>query len=572
MTIDILSDGSTDAESAGEQDVTGLRIAEWLRHRMSIARFEPGATIVRQGEPTRRLFLIVSGTVRVLLGKGEQVQQVARLQRGAWIGETALLTGSASSTTVVAESDVRVLTITHEDFLEAAKTDSSLFREIARELAGRLRSSDDLLEGGRTHRTVALLHGDAHAAQAAAILEACERWSADGFVVIGAPDGGETEHSVADYVADPLRLAELQRRVAARLPARIEHNGATGEELASLLRALAEFAPLVIVAGRELSPEAAQHISEALSLVAQADRHVFAAPAPGLPHDTYHVGHGFDAHAVARRICRQRIGLALGGGAARGFAHLGVLQALAEASMPIDVLTGASIGAAVAAGVAMGQPLDELGATIESMGRWAVVPHVLPGHSLFTGTFLEMQLKRRFSEQRIEDLDRVLGITAVDFDTAEEVIFTAGELLPALMASMAIPGIFSPVRYDGRLLVDGALVSAVPVRACRDLGADVVISSRLRVEADVQGTSRAERKRLPWLPETIAQALDIMRDHIASESVGGVDIAIETAIPRPWARLFDFSHRAEVQYAGYAAAKQALAGAHETVPGLRRAA
>ena len=205
---------------------------------------------MRQGEPTRRLFLIVSGTVRVLLGKGEQVQQVARLQRGAWIGETALLTGSASSTTVVAESDVRVLTITHEDFLEAAKTDSSVFREIARELAGRLRSSDDLLEGGRTHRTVALLHGDAHAAQAAAILEACERWSG-GWVRRHwrAPAGGGTQHSVADYVADPLRLAELQRRVAARLPARIEHNGATGEELASLLRALAEFAPLVIVAG-----------------------------------------------------------------------------------------------------------------------------------------------------------------------------------------------------------------------------------------------------------------------------------------------------------------------------------
>ncbi len=79
-------------------------------------------------------------------------------------------------------------------------------------------------------------------------------------------------------------------------------------------------------------------------------------------------------------------------------------------------------------------------------------------------------------------------------------------------------------------------------------------------------------KRLPWLPETISQALDIMRDHIASESVGGVDIAIETAIPRPWARLFDFSHRAEVQRAGYVAAREALSQAREAVPGLRRAA
>ena len=281
---------------------------------------------------------------------------------------------------------------------------------------------------------------------------------------------------------------------------------------------------------------------------------------------------GVEASGETAPVERPTIGLALGGGAARGFAHLGVLQALAEASMPVDVLTGASIGAAVAAGVAMGQPLDALGATIESMGRWAVVPHVLPGHSLFTGTFLEMQLKRRFPRRRIEELGRLLGIAAVDFDTAEEVVFTSGELLPALMASMAIPGIFSPVRHGGRLLVDGALVSPVPVRACRDLGADIVISSRIRVEADAQSAPRAGRKRLPWLPETISQALDIMRDHIASESVEGVDIAIETAVPRPWARLFDFSHRAEVQRAGYAAARDALAQAHDAVPGLRPAA
>jgi NTE family protein len=552
-------------------EVRRLRLGEGLRRHMTIARFAPGETIVRQGEPTRRLFLIASGTVRVLLGKGEQVQQVARLERGAWIGETALLTGSASSSTVIAEDDVRLLTITHEDFLEAAKTDPSVFREIATELAGRLRSSDDLLEGGRAHRTVALLHGEAHAAHAAAIVRACARWSSEPFVAIGAAGIGEAQHSVADFAADPLRLSGVRQRIAARVSVNIDAEGATDEDVASLLRALAEFAPLVILAGRELSPETAPYVTEALMLVAH-DARAFALPAAPPPHEIHRVGQGFDAHAVARRICRQRIGLALGGGAARGFAHLGVLQALAEASMPVDVLTGASIGAAVAAGVAMGQPLDMLGSTIESLGRWAVVPHALPGHSLFTGTFLEMQLNRRFPRRRIEELGGRLGIAAVDFDTAEEVVFTSGELVPALMASMAIPGIFSPVRHGGRLLVDGALVSPVPVRACRDLGADIVISSRIRVEADPQAEPRSERKRLPWLPETISQALDIMRDHIASESVEGVDISIETAVPRPWARLFDFSHRAEVQRAGYIAAKSVLAAAHEAVPGLRRVA
>jgi NTE family protein len=557
-----------DARARLPEDRITLRLAEGLRRRMSIARFAPGDTIVRQGEPTRRLFLIASGDVLVLLGKGEQAQQVARLHRGAWIGETALLTGSASSTTVVAESDVRVLTITHEDFLEAAKTDPSVFREIATELAGRLRSSNDLLEGGRAHRTVALLHSNTHAEEAAAVVRACERWSTEAFVAIGS---GSAAHSVADYAADPSRLSGLRRRIEARVPVRISSDDTHDGDLASLLRALAEFAPLVIISGRQASPASAAHVTETLSLVPQSAP-VSARIGLSRVTDAYRVGRGFDPHAVARRICRQRIGLALGGGAARGFAHLGVLQAMNETAMPVDVLVGASIGAAVAAGVAMGQPLDVLGATIESLGRWAVVPHVLPGHSLFTGTFLEMQLRRRFPRKRIEDLGRALGIAAVDFDTAEEVVFTSGELLPALMASMAIPGIYSPVRHGGRLLVDGALVSPVPVRACRDLGADIVVSSRIRVKADAQAVSRAERKRLPWLPETIAQALDIMRDHIASESVEGVDIAIETAIPRPWARLFDFSHRAEVQRAGYVAAREALSSARTAVPGLRTAA
>jgi NTE family protein len=550
-----------DAQQYGRR----LRLAQGLRRRMSIVAFAQGDAIVRQGEATRRLFLIASGTVRVLLGSGEQMQQVARLERGAWIGETALLTGGVSSTTVVAETATRALTITHEDFFEAAKGDPSVFHQLAVELAGRLRSSNDLLEGGRSHRTVALLHEAEHHDRAAAVVRACERWSPGPFVAIGTR-GGDGQMSVGDYISDASLLVGLRRRIASGVSVHIAAEGAAGVEIEALLRLLAEFAPLVILLGQDVAGQVTEHVTEAISLIGAATH------PSAVRHEGCRVGPRFDADAVARRICRQRIGLALGGGAARGFAHLGVLEALAEASVPVDVLAGASIGAAVAAGVAMGQPLDVLGAAIESMGRWAVVPHLLPGHGLFTGTFLEMQLKRRFAQRRIEDLGRVLGIAAVDFDTAEEVVFASGQLLPALMASMAIPGIYSPVRHGGRLLVDGALVSPVPVRACRDLGADIVISSRIRVEADAQSVPRVGRKRLPWLPETISQALDIMRDHIASASVGGVDIPIETAIPRPWARLFDFSHRAEVQRAGYVAARDALSQAREAVPGLRRAA
>jgi len=141
----------------GRQPGTGrVRLAASLRRRAGIEFFAPGAVLVRQGESTRRLFLIASGTVRIMLGAGRGEQVLARLGRGAWIGETALLTGAVSSTTVVAETEVRVFAISQQDFLAAAETDPAIFREIAAELAQRLRSADQLIGHSDERRLMAL--------------------------------------------------------------------------------------------------------------------------------------------------------------------------------------------------------------------------------------------------------------------------------------------------------------------------------------------------------------------------------------------------------------------------------
>ena len=326
---------------------------------MSIARFEPGETIVRQGEPTRRLFLIASGTVRVLLGNGEQAQQVARLERGAWIGETALLTGSVvvddrSGRDRRADADDRARRLPRggEDGPVACSA------RLATELAGRLRSSNDLLEGGprashrraaaRGRRTASTRRGRPRRASAG---RRRRSWRSASAVA--------TTRGIASRTTSRIRCGSSgcdERLDARRLRASIAPTARRTTISRALLRALAEFAPLVIVAGGETrAPSDGAHHGSAVADRARCAR--VRAAGGAVPHETYRVGRAFDADAVARRICRQRIGLALGGGAARGFAHLGVLQALAEASMPIDVLTGASIGAAVAAGVAMGQPL-----------------------------------------------------------------------------------------------------------------------------------------------------------------------------------------------------------------------
>jgi predicted acylesterase/phospholipase RssA len=182
-----------------------------------------------------------------------------------------------------------------------------------------------------------------------------------------------------------------------------------------------------------------------------------------------------------------------------------------------------------------------------------------------------MALKRRFGERRFSDLALPLGVTAVDLDTAEELVFTSGELVPALMASMAVPGIFPPVRHEGRILVDGGLRVPVPIAACRSLGADIVIASHMRVEAELPG-SGVDRRVLPWLGDTFSRALELMQEQIGMDTTSRADIRIETAIPRRFAGLFDFRHRTFVEAAGARAAQGALPQLYERVPGLRRPA
>jgi NTE family protein len=558
-----------EAPSARPPGIGRVRLAASLRRRAGIEFFAPGAVLVRQGEATQRLFLIASGTVRVVLGAGRAEQVVARLGRGSWIGEMALLTGAVSSTTVAAETEVRVFTISQQDFLAAAETDPAIFRELAAELAQRLRSADQIIGHGDERRLVALHYDPAQAAHAEQIVAACARWAPG--VHVAVVTGGQRQDgpSVADYGSDGADLSALRARLIGGAPTVVSAHGASDADLSAFVRAVGEFAPLVVYSGHEMPPAIAQELTEIVAL----GKHPAAdtpRSSPGIPRHVFPVDAAFDAHRVARHICRQRIGLALGGGGARGFAHIGVLSALEAAGIPFDAISGTSIGAAVAAGIACGLPPESVAAAVESAGRFAAIPSLLPLHGVFTSSLVERQLRRQFDAIRIEDMATPLGVVAVDLHTGEEVVFTSGEMVPALMASMAVPGIFAPVRHQGRVLVDGAVRSPVPVRACRDLGADFVIASRMRVTAAAHTTATA--RAVPWMPETIAWALDLMQTQIATESAGGADLAIETVIARDKAGLFDFGHRREVEAAGKAAAESALASIAGRVPGSLRAA
>jgi NTE family protein len=180
--------------------------------------------------------------------------------------------------------------------------------------------------------------------------------------------------------------------------------------------------------------------------------------------------------------CRPGIGLALGGGFARGFAHLGVLQVLEQQHIPIACIAGTSVGSILGAAYASGAPLARIMATCRTLkfrdiGSWHVSRLGLASNHRL-GDLVE----RVFDAKQFEDLRIPLAVVATDLNTGEPVMLTHGNLVDAIRASCAFPGLFEPVKIGTRCLADGGLVAPVPTRAARDLGADFVLGVSVGVQ------------------------------------------------------------------------------------------
>ena len=173
-----------------------------------------------------------------------------------------------------------------------------------------------------------------------------------------------------------------------------------------------------------------------------------------------------------------KIGLALGGGAARGFAHVGVIQVLEEAGIRPSLVVGTSAGSLVAAIYASGKTGAQLQQVAETMDEVAITDWTLPifSRGMFRGEALARYVSKQVNDQLIENLAMPLGIVATDLHTGQGVLFQRGDTATAVRASSAVPAVFQPVKIAGREYVDGGLVSPVPVRYARQMGAELVIA------------------------------------------------------------------------------------------------
>jgi NTE family protein len=180
-----------------------------------------------------------------------------------------------------------------------------------------------------------------------------------------------------------------------------------------------------------------------------------------------------------KKIFNTKVGLALGGGGAKGVAHIGVLKALEDAKVRPDFIAGTSVGAMVAAMYAFNVSIDTITNIARDLTLSQITTFKLNKTGFFTADPLKEILVEYLGEANIEDASIPLAIVATDLKKGEEVIFTHGPLADAVCASASIPGVYIPMKMGERTLVDGGIVQSVPVGAVKDMGAGVIIASQL---------------------------------------------------------------------------------------------
>jgi NTE family protein len=464
---------------------------ERLAARMRSRRLEPGAVVCRAGDAGDSLFLILDGLARVTLPEGDGSRVVARLRRGDVIGEMSLVTGEPRSATVVAAAPTTVLELAREDFAATIADDPRLLANLNRILSHRLAETTARVgERGGRGEAVALLVGEAGARLVPEVLAATEAASAR-------------------------RVASLDARESVDAP------------LGALDDLLSENGTVVVVASiAQERPELVEAVDRAVALVSAGEA----------------VGEGIEAFGVdadiawlGRHLSRTKLGLALGAGGAKGYAHVGALHALERAGYTVDAVAGSSIGAIVGAWLALGKTAAEVEAAMREAFRPEIVDEVfklsLTGGS--TGLETHARVLREYTEDKtFADCVLPLVVMTVDLNARDAAPVREGPLWEALVAATALAGLFPPHERDGQRLVDGLALVPVPVDAVVEAGADVTVSvniiSRQTLPAWPGDTPEPEAPRAARsrMLDTLLEVMDLAQLDSSERHAGRADVVV----------------------------------------------
>jgi len=522
---------------------------ERLAERLREVQLPAGATLIREGEPANSLYIVVAGRLRASVAREGAELAVGEIGRGEVVGEMALLTDEPRSATVRAVRDSQLLGLSKADFSRFIDEHPNALFGVTRLIISRLQRSmrgggqpsgvrtvavvpagsgidlgpfsEGLAEAlARLGETMLLNHQRLHSLLRyrdavssvgekllidRRLLDALEEGSGSGTRARGGKDPRDADvtqwlhnlEATQDFViyqTDPQPSPWTDRclRQADRILLVANAKGGT---------VLSEIE--VEMAQREL-------LRPALSAAAKKDLVLVhaggAAPPTGTArwlakrrvHRHHHVRLG--SRADFDRLCRvltdRQIGLVLSGGGARGVAHVGVLRALEEHGIPIDIVGGTSFGAIMGAGLAVGWNWSELRSGVKRMlvDPGPPVDYTLPLTALSSGRKATQQIRRAFGDLRIEDLWLPYFCVSSNLTRGAVNVHTEGPLWQAIRASAALPGIFPPVRWgEGDVLVDGGIMNNLPVDVMRNLCGP---SSRV-LAVNLRGEVRMPAQELP---------------------------------------------------------------------------
>ena len=509
---------------------------KFVEERVEWVRLHAGKTLFAAGDKGEELYFVLGGRLRAVAGDGRVLNEMTR---GESVGEIALLTGESRTATVVAVRDSDLVRVSRRAFDEIVEKYPGVMQTIARIVIQRLRAKEGLGASEKTGKCIAVLSAGADYATA----KFTER------LVAALGSLGPTLHLSAprlDTLLNRPGIAAADEDDAAgiRLTAWLdeqeshhhfliyESDGTDSPWTRRCLRQADEIL-LVADAGSDPVPDALEKsLLGAKDSISKARQSLVLLHPDGsrLPSGTsrwfagrnvernFHIrlDTEHDFRRVARCLGGVAIGLVLGGGGARGLAHIGVMRALREAGIAIDMIGGTSMGAVMASLAAMGQDWKQMLET--NREAWLhIKPHKeysLPFISLIRSRRLDSMARQIWGEVEIEDLWLGFFCVSCNLSTSATVIHERGPLWKAIRASASLPGVFVPVLSDGDILVDGGLVNNLPGDVMRER------SCRTVVVVDVG----SEQKFTFGLPE----------------------------FPSPWqflrSRIFPFSKRIEVPH------------------------
>jgi NTE family protein len=553
-------------------------LSEALRHKVGAhstwVRVPAGEWLFRKGDEGNGLYVVHTGRLEVVIdGPTPEVARI--LTAGSVVGELALLTREPRSASVRARRDSELLRVTSTDFAELLSHEPRFSLALMRELGRQLRQSrglvppDNLLPATitvtslaeDTGRAVWRALGDALAALGTvALLDHDPEWDERAYGL--ALDRAERDNDrVLMLAGDPgrpdpwtafcLRQADRILLAAGDEPPPRSNAGLRGCDVVMPT-------PIRAPVAREWAKAVDARALHGVASVAAAD---------------------LGMQCLARRLAGRSVGIAFSSGGARGFAHIGVLEELVGAGLQIDRVGGCSMGAFVGAMFAMGLSPAEIRARCHQelvIGR-PLGDYAVPVTSLVRGRRARSMLERTFgAEPAIEELEREFFCVSSDLVTGERVVHRTGSVVEAVTTSMCLPGIFTPIRRGGRLLVDGGVLDSLPVgpMAATAEGPIVAVDVGRRfdhVRAPAGRTARisarwtAARRRpavntqepLPTIKETLARS--IVLGSIASAGIARqlADVVVEpdTGV----CEMLDFGRLDQMVEAGRHAARRALA-------------